>query len=186
MRVDTLTSAIILVPLVAGHGAVTSYTIGNTKYPGYEGFAPATSPETIQFQWPDYNPTMTVSDAKMRCNGGDSAKLSAPITAGQNITAVWSQWTHKQGPVMVWLYKCSGDFSSCNGDGKGGSRSTRWVCLEISLPRTIGALPLLSTSSSGRVPSPPIWRPGIISFAMSCLLFTNPIHHSSMRSVPSS
>lgn len=62
---------------------------------------------------------MTVTDAKMTCNGGTSAALSAPITAGQNITAIWGQWTHKQGPVMVWMYKCSGAFTACDGKGKG-------------------------------------------------------------------
>jgi hypothetical protein len=119
MRFDAL-AALALAPLVAGHGAVTSYIIGGTNYPGYEGFAPATSPKTIQFQWPDYNPTMTVGDAKMRCNGGTSADLSAPVKAGENVTAVWKQWTHEQGPVMVWLFKCPGAFGSgCKGDGKG-------------------------------------------------------------------
>jgi hypothetical protein len=118
MRFDAL-AALALAPLVAGHGAVTSYIIGGTTYPGFTGFSPASSPKTIQYQWPDYNPTMTVGDAKMRCNGGTSADLSAPVAAGQNVTAVWSQWTHAQGPVMVWLFKCPGDFGSCKGDGKG-------------------------------------------------------------------
>lgn len=62
---------------------------------------------------------MTSSDPKMRCNGGTSAQLSAPVEAGTNVTAVWKQWTHAQGPVMVWLYKCAGEFSGCTGDGKG-------------------------------------------------------------------
>lgn len=55
----------------------------------------------------------------MTCNGGTSAALSATIAAGQNITAIWSQWTHKQGPVMVWMYKCAGAFSACDGKSKG-------------------------------------------------------------------
>ncbi|KAH6854800.1 glycoside hydrolase [Chaetomium sp. MPI-CAGE-AT-0009] len=118
MKFDAL-AAVALAPLVAGHGAVTSYIVGGTTYPGYEGFSP-TGADTIQFQWPDYNPTMEVGDAKMRCNGGTSAALSAPINAGENITAVWKQWTHAQGPVMVWMYKCDGDFgASCEGDGQG-------------------------------------------------------------------
>lgn len=61
---------------------------------------------------------MSVSDAKMTCNGGTSAALTATIAAGQNITAIWSQWTHKQGPVMVWMYKCAGAFSACDGKSK--------------------------------------------------------------------
>ncbi|KAL0475481.1 glycoside hydrolase [Neurospora intermedia] len=105
MRFLDLLALSALAPLVAAHGAVTSYIIGGTTYPGYEGFSPASSPKTIQFQWPNYDPTMTVSDAQMRCNGGTSAQLSATVQAGSNVTAVWKQWTHEQGPVQ--------------GDGKG-------------------------------------------------------------------
>ena len=52
------------------------------------------------------------------CNGGTSADLSAKVAAGGKIKAIWAQWTHEQGPVMVWLYKCAGDFASCDGSGK--------------------------------------------------------------------
>ena len=103
---------------VAAHGAVTSYVIAGTNYQGYNGFAPSSNP-VIQRQWPDYNPTLSASDSKVRCNGGTSAALSAPVKPGDSITATWSQWTHSQGPVMVWMYKCAGAFSSCDGSGKG-------------------------------------------------------------------
>jgi hypothetical protein len=104
---------------VLGHGAVTSYVIGGVNYPGYEGYSPSSGPPTIERQWPDYNPILSVTDSKMTCNGGTSAPLSANITAGQQITAKWAQWTHQQGPVMVWMYKCAGAFSSCTGKDKG-------------------------------------------------------------------
>jgi len=107
-----------LVAEASAHGAVTSYVIGGTTYPGYTGFSPASSPATIQRQWPDYNPTMTVNDKKVMCNGGTSAALTATVKAGDSIVAKWQQWTHEQGPVMVWLYKCAGDFKSCDGSGK--------------------------------------------------------------------
>jgi hypothetical protein len=55
----------------------------------------------------------------MTCNGGTSAALSAEIAAGSSITAKWSQWTHAQGPVTVYMFKCAGDFSSCSGSGNG-------------------------------------------------------------------
>jgi hypothetical protein len=61
---------------------------------------------------------MTITDKKVMCNGGTSAELSAKIAAGSKIKAIWSQWTHEQGPVMVWMYKCSGAFSGCDGSGK--------------------------------------------------------------------
>jgi hypothetical protein len=61
---------------------------------------------------------MTVTDKKVMCNGGTSAALSAPVAAGGKIRAIWGQWTHAQGPVMVWMYKCASDFKSCDGSGK--------------------------------------------------------------------
>lgn len=116
------TSAVTAVALLAAqasaHGAVTSYQIDGTTYPGYEGFSPSSGPKTIERQWPDYNPTMSVTDKKVMCNGGTSAPLSAPVKAGGKVKAFWKQWTHAQGPVMVWMYKCAGDFSSCDGSGK--------------------------------------------------------------------
>jgi hypothetical protein len=61
---------------------------------------------------------MTVTDPKVKCNGGTSAALNATLAAGSSITAKWAQWTHQQGPVMVWMYKCAGEFSACDGSGK--------------------------------------------------------------------
>jgi len=112
-----LTTASLLVAQVSAHGAVTSYVIAGTTYAGYQGFSPSTTP-VIQRQWPNYNPIMTVTDAAMTCNGGTSAALSANITAGQTVTAKWAQWTHQQGPVMVWMYACGGAFTSCTGKDK--------------------------------------------------------------------
>ena len=109
----------MLATRVAAHGAVTSYSIGGTTYPGYTGFSPSSSPDTIERQWPDYNPILDPTLASMTCNGGTSAKLSATIAAGSSITAYWAQWTHIPGSVSVYLYKCAGDFSSCTGKDKG-------------------------------------------------------------------
>lgn len=49
---SVLTLAAAAFPFVNAHGAVTSYQIGGVTYPGYEGFSPASSPKTIQWQWP--------------------------------------------------------------------------------------------------------------------------------------
>jgi len=108
-----------LLSSVSAHGAVTSYVIGGVTYPGYQGYSPAQSPATIERQWPSYNPILSISDPNIRCNGGTSAALSANVPAGQTVTAIWAQWTHQQGPVMVWMYKCSGAFTSCDGSGAG-------------------------------------------------------------------
>lgn len=86
---------------------------------GYQGFSPAQSPNVIQWQWPDYNPILTCSTPNLRCNGGTSATEHATAAPGDKISATWSQWTHSQGPVLVWMYKCAGDFGSCDGSGNG-------------------------------------------------------------------
>lgn len=112
-------SVALLAGGAAAHGAVTSYIIAGKNYPGYQGFSPANSKNVIQRQWPDYNPTMSASDMKLRCNGGTSATESATAAPGDTITAIWGQWTHSQGPILVWMYKCPGAFSSCDGSGAG-------------------------------------------------------------------
>jgi len=72
----------------------------------------------IQWQWPDYNPTTSCSAAKIRCNGGTSATLNASAAPGDSVSATWGQWTHSQGPIIVWMYKCPGtSFSGCDGSG---------------------------------------------------------------------
>jgi len=126
MKIQILAQTLFLAPLAAGHGAVTSYIIGGVNYPGYDGLPDGlptevteARPDTIQFPWENYHPTFDVTDPRMRCNGGTSAQLSAPAKAGENVTAVWRQWTHQQGPVMVWLFKCPGPFGQCSGEGKG-------------------------------------------------------------------
>ncbi|TVY13655.1 Cellulose-growth-specific protein [Lachnellula arida] len=100
----------LLVAETFAHGAVTSYVIGGTTYPGYTGFSPASSPPTIQRQWPDHNPTLSVTAASVKCNGGTSAALNASV--------------HRQ---------CAGDFSACDGSGTGwfkidqmGMTGTSW------------------------------------------------------------
>ncbi|KAK4098534.1 lytic polysaccharide monooxygenase [Parathielavia hyrcaniae] len=103
----------------AAHGAVTSYVIAGKTYPGYQGFSPSNSPNVIQRQWPNYNPITTCSSSQLRCNGGTSATLYADAAPGDKVSAVWAQWTHSQGPILVWMYKCPGDFSSCDGSGAG-------------------------------------------------------------------
>ncbi|KAB5522063.1 glycoside hydrolase [Coniochaeta sp. 2T2.1] len=115
-----LSPVALFVAGVAAHGAVTSYKIAGKDYPGYQGFSPANSKNVIQWQWPDYNPTTSCSAAKIRCNGGTSASLSATAAPGDSVSATWAQWTHSQGPIIVWMYKCPGSsFSGCDGSGAG-------------------------------------------------------------------
>lgn len=113
-------------PLVAAHGAVEWYVGHDGKrYEGYNGYNPNQNPTTVQWTWKTYDPIFKVTDPMMTCNGGTPGKLSITIPAGGNITAGWKQWTHQQGPVMVWMYDCEGaDFSACNG------KSKRWFKID--------------------------------------------------------
>jgi len=119
MLTSVISTLGLLAAGVSAHGAVTSYIIDGKTYPGYQGFSPANSKNVIQRQWPDYNPITSCTAAKLRCNGGTSATESAPVQPGSKVSAVWQQWTHAQGPVLVWMYKCPGAFSSCDGSGSG-------------------------------------------------------------------
>lgn len=92
----------------------------NLEAKRYQAYSPANSRNVIQWQWPSYDPIFECSSPKLRCNGGTSATQSAAAMPGDNITAVWGQWTHSQGPIMVWLYKCPGtSFAGCDGSGPG-------------------------------------------------------------------
>jgi hypothetical protein len=146
---SVFTATALLAAQAAAHGAVTSYVIDGVTYPGYTGFSPSSSPKTIERQWPDYNPTMTVTDKKVMCNGGTSADLVAKVAAGGKIKAIWGQWTHAQGPVMVWMYKCASDIKSCDGSGK------KWFKID---QMGMTAPPLSGTS----------WGTGTFPFCLMC------------------
>ena len=53
----------------------------------------------------------------IHCNDDGTAgagQQTATIAAGSEITAKWDQWTHREGPVMVYLANCGGDCTSVN------------------------------------------------------------------------
>lgn len=126
MDILLLLVALLVTPTaVSAHGAVTSYEYEGKTYPGFDGFNPSRSTQTAQRAWPNYDPIMSVTDPKMLCNGGGPAPLNITVEAGRNFTARWKQWTHQQGPVMVWMYDCEGaDFSACDG------KARRWFKIE--------------------------------------------------------
>lgn len=154
----TAVAPLVLAPLAAAHGAVTSYIINGVSLVGYDAYytADPNNAKTIEFQWPSYNPILDVTSAAMTCNGGTSAPASATVAAGQNVTAVWAQWTHQQGPVMVWLYKCSGSFGSgCVGSGKNWFKIDQMGLYGTSLTSTLwGTGIVFSTLKwSSKIPS---------------------------------
>jgi len=93
-----------------------------TRFPPhlrYQAYSPANSKNVIQWQWPSYDPITNAASPSLRCNGGRSAALEAPVAPGDEVSATWNQWTHSQGPIMVWMYKCAGEFAKCDGSGAG-------------------------------------------------------------------
>jgi len=117
------TSVSFLVSQAAAHGGVTSYVIGGTTYTGWSPYNSATGQSSIERPYSSYNPILSVSDSTLSCNDNGQAsggQLSATVAAGTSITAKWAQWTHAQGPVMVYMAKCSGSCTSSN------SNSLKW------------------------------------------------------------
>jgi hypothetical protein len=149
--------------------------------PSYTSFSPASSPPTIQRQWLDYNPTMSVTAPKVLCNGGTSAALVANITAGDKITAKWAKWTHKQVSIMVWMYKCAADIKSCDGSGK------KWLKID---QMRMTAPPLTGTSWGTAVvyknfawtsTIPASLAPGYFLIRHELLHSIKQMHHNFMR-----
>lgn len=108
---------------VAAHGGVTSYVIGGTSYTGWQPYNPVAGQTSIERPYSSYNPILSVTDSTFSCNDNgqaSGAQLSATVAAGSSITAKWAQWTHAQGPVMVYMAKCSGSCTSAD------SNSLKW------------------------------------------------------------
>jgi cellulase len=102
---------------VAAHGGVSSYIIGGTTYAGWSPYNSPTGQTSIERPYSSYNPILSATDSTISCNNNgqaSGAQLSASVTAGTTIVAKWSQWTHAQGPVMVYMAKCPGSCTSAN------------------------------------------------------------------------
>ncbi|KAF8175812.1 cellulose-growth-specific protein [Pholiota molesta] len=100
-----------LISQVAAHGGVTSYVIGSTTCAGWQPYNSATGQSSIERPYSSYNPILSVSDSTFSCNDNGQAsagQLSATVPAGTTIVAKWSQWTHAQGPVTVYMANCNG------------------------------------------------------------------------------
>ncbi|KAF8972277.1 cellulose-growth-specific protein [Flammula alnicola] len=106
-----------LISQVAAHGGVTSYVIGGTTYAGWQPYNTPTGQTSIERPYSSYDPILSVSASIFSCNDNgqaSAAQLSATVPAGTSITAKWSQWTHAQGPVTVYMAKCPGSCTSAN------------------------------------------------------------------------
>ena len=69
----------------------------------------------VQRKWVTNNPIFEVSNHSLSCNTpGTPARAYIPITAGQNITAVYAYWVHTVGPMIAWLAYCANDANDAN------------------------------------------------------------------------
>ncbi|KIK62736.1 carbohydrate-binding module family 1 protein [Collybiopsis luxurians FD-317 M1] len=104
-------------PKAMAHGGVLSISIGSTWYNGWVPYNTPTGQTSIIRPWATYDPILSATDPTISCNddGNSGAlQLTAPITAGQKITAYWNQvWPHPYGPMLVYMAQCPG--STCTG-----------------------------------------------------------------------
>ncbi|RDB29253.1 Cellulose-growth-specific protein [Hypsizygus marmoreus] len=109
--------ASFLVAQATAHGGVTSYVIAGQTYTGWSPYNSPSGQTTIERPYSSYDPILSATASTIGCNNNGQAgpaQLSASVAAGSQITAKWSQWTHAQGPVTVYMAKCSGSCTSSN------------------------------------------------------------------------
>ncbi|KAH7099341.1 cellulose-growth-specific protein [Auriculariales sp. MPI-PUGE-AT-0066] len=115
MLLSALASLVAAAVTVSAHGGVTSIIIGSTTYTGWSPYNDASNQTSIERPYSSYNPILSATDSTMSCNNNGAAgakQLSATVAAGTAITGVWSQWTHKEGPVTVYMASCGGACTS--------------------------------------------------------------------------
>ncbi|KAL1745352.1 glycoside hydrolase family 61 protein [Schizophyllum fasciatum] len=123
----SLTAAFVaafLASTAAAHGGVSSYVIDGKEYPGWEPYNSPSGQSTIERP---YSAIMSATDATIHCNNNGAAgggQQTANVTAGSQITAKWKQWTHREGPVMVYMADCGGDCTGAN------SASLKWFKID--------------------------------------------------------
>ena len=108
--------ASFLVSQAAAHGGVTSYIIGGTNYVGWSPYNGGNQ-RTIERPYSSYDPILSATASSISCNNNNQAgpsQLIANVKAGDKITAIWSQWTHMEGPVMVYMARCPSGCATAN------------------------------------------------------------------------
>ncbi|KAJ3725256.1 cellulose-growth-specific protein [Lentinula raphanica] len=112
-----LTAGLTAIPKAHAHGGVLSIAIGDTWYWGWQPYDSPDGQTSIIRPWSSYNPITDATDPTLSCNddGTSSAlQLTAPITAGEEITAYWNNpWPHPYGPMLVYMAQCPG--TTCTG-----------------------------------------------------------------------
>ncbi|KAL2125910.1 hypothetical protein VTI74DRAFT_2273 [Chaetomium olivicolor] len=102
------------------HGGLANYTVGDTRYRGYDPSTPAEEqlgqPWMVQRPWSTIDPIFSVSSPYLACNnpGTPPPPSYIPIRAGETLTAVYWYWLYAVGPLTVWLARCEADCSEVN------------------------------------------------------------------------
>uniref|UniRef100_A0A8H7Y2G1 AA9 family lytic polysaccharide monooxygenase n=1 Tax=Psilocybe cubensis TaxID=181762 RepID=A0A8H7Y2G1_PSICU len=112
---------------VAAHGGVIAYVINGQNYQGWQPYNSPVGQSSIGRPYSSYDPILSTSSGSLSCNNNGQAsgsQLSATVPAGSTITAKYSQWTHAEGPVMVYMANCNGPCSSAN------SNSLKWFKID--------------------------------------------------------
>ncbi|KAF4604609.1 hypothetical protein EYR40_003383 [Pleurotus pulmonarius] len=113
--------ATCFVSQVLAHGGVVSYTIGGQTFTGWQPYNDPSSQSSIERPYSESTTSppiiLSATAATISCNNNGQAsahQLTTSVPAGTEIIAHWSQWTHAQGPVMVYMAKCPGACTAAN------------------------------------------------------------------------
>ncbi|KAF1831295.1 glycoside hydrolase family 61 protein-like protein [Decorospora gaudefroyi] len=108
----------LLAHQASAHGGAVNYTVGETWYPGYDPYGDLAmedaAPWMPQRKWITNDPIFETTNHSLSCNApGDPARVYIPISAGQNITAVYMSWVHTVGPMIAWMAYCDNETNDC-------------------------------------------------------------------------
>ncbi|KAF2835255.1 lytic polysaccharide monooxygenase [Patellaria atrata CBS 101060] len=121
MKFSAAAAITSIVSLVSAHGGVGTYTMNGQSYKGWQPYNSASGQSSIQRQYGSFDPIYNsgLSSVNIRCNnnGAKGTGLTGTITAGTDMTATWTQWTHRPAAVMIYMAKCPGACNSWDGSG---------------------------------------------------------------------
>ncbi|KAI5849930.1 glycoside hydrolase [Tricharina praecox] len=111
--------AATLAPGVLGHGYLKEIIVDGKSYGGWQPYSdPYITPTPVRYTrvFPDNGPVPDFTTADITCNKGGNIPIAnnIPVTAGSQVKFQWDQWgSSHSGPVMTYVAKCPGDFSTC-------------------------------------------------------------------------
>ncbi|KAI0109868.1 lytic polysaccharide monooxygenase [Daldinia grandis] len=117
---SSLLAAIAGAVSVSAHGHVTTVTIDGKSYQGFDPTSAPFGPQPDSITWSNgakdngFVLSSALQDPDIICHlDATNAALSAPVTAGGDVSITWNQWadSHK-GPVIDYLADCGGDCST--------------------------------------------------------------------------